>query len=455
MLILKIFIGLLGISIIVFIHELGHFAFAKLFKVQVETFSVGMGKRLFGVNYKGTDYRVSMLPIGGYCKMKGQDDLAKEIDAGDKGVPPEPGSFYHASAWKRILILFAGPGFNFISAVLIFLVLFQIGVIGTKNIIDVAELENGTSPAIEAGLKAGDQIIMIDGKQIFSFNDVISAVKDKKEEISLLILRGDQELELKVTPQFDNETSRSIIGIKGLITIGNLNQDSAASKSGIQNEDTLYLINGVEIDDFYTQLKDFYNIEKESPTITVIRDGEFVEIKTVRTFDENEHVDYFFGTESINLYLKMHDIPTGEAFKLAFTKPLSFIKENFIGLYSIITGQNKEVYSKEDLGGPLSIIGGIGGNFTELGKSNMGLALYDFFSTLAILSLILGVMNLLPIPALDGGHIVISIVEIVMRKRPSTKFLVGYQMVGLFIILLLTIFVLKTDISNIINRGGF
>lgn len=456
MLLLKIFIGLIGISIVVFIHELGHFTFAKLFKVEVETFSVGMGPRLFGFKYKETDYRLSALPLGGYCKLKGHDDLARTMGEKGEAFEPEPGSFYYISAWKRIIISFAGPGFNFLSAFLIFFVLFQVGIINFKTVIDVVDFPDGQiAPAKLAGLEFGDEITHVNGKAIHSFYDIVIAVNSEDEEIGLSVLRNNERLELNLVPAFIEETQSKMIGVISLITLGQVPAKTGASKSGLQKGDTLYLINDEKITNFSNQFRDYYDMDKAAPTLTILRDNELITIKTERKLDNKGFVDYFFGSQGVPSYIKINKLSFGKATELALTQPFAMMKENFVGLYSIFTGQNKDKYNKDDLQGPISIIGGIGANFVELGQDSIAVAVYNLFFTLALISLILGIMNLLPIPALDGGLILISLAEIIMRKRPSVKALMRYQMIGLFIILLLTIFILKNDISNIINGRGF
>lgn len=210
--------GILGLSFLVFFHELGHFVAAHLFGVKVEAFSVGMGPVLLHHTHKGTDYRLSLIPIGGYCAMKGEQDYQRALDSDSPFIEAELDSFYGVHPIKRALIGFAGPFFNLLFAFLAFTVIALTGYTyysaGTTVSMADEVFENGFSAAHEAGLMSGDTIRALDGNEIEAFNDIgtyVSLHGDKP--IVITVERDGKLLDFTVTPYFSKEDAAYLLGV--------------------------------------------------------------------------------------------------------------------------------------------------------------------------------------------------------------------------------------------------
>ncbi len=210
--------GILGLSFLVFFHELGHFLAARIFGVQVEAFSVGMGPVLLHRTYKGTDYRLSLIPIGGYCAMKGEQDYQKALDSNSSVIEAESDSFYGINPFKRALIGFAGPLFNLLFAFIAFTIIALTGYTyysaGTTVTMADEAFENAYSAAHEAGLCSGDTIIALDGNEISAFNEIGSYVSlHGEKEILVTVLRDGKKLDFPVTPFFSKDDAAYLLGV--------------------------------------------------------------------------------------------------------------------------------------------------------------------------------------------------------------------------------------------------
>ena len=343
-----IFIAMLLLSLLVFFHELGHFLVARFFGVTVERFSIGFGKVLFSRKWKGTEWAFAPILLGGYVKMKGQDDanpLAKSSD---------PDSYNSKKPWQKILILLAGPFANFVLAFFIYFGISIYGVPTPKKIVEpiVGEVVAG-KPAAKAGFKVGDRIIKINDTKIDSWGDVPKTIKKSKSPLKIVVLRDGKEMVLSVTPITDKK--RKIIGV------------------------------GVDRDALFEY--------KPMSFIDAIKNG----------------------------YKKTVDA----AFLI--TK----------GVGQIATG---EVDSK-NIGGAITIFDLI----IKMAKEGMVFLL----SMMALISVNLGVLNLLPIPALDGGHIMFNLYELITRRELNEKVMVSLTMVGWVFLIGLMFFGLFNDVNRI------
>lgn len=215
--VLDILIGLLALSFLTFFHELGHFVFAKLFKVQVLSFSIGMGPVLLHKTINGTDYRISLLPFGGYCGLSGEKDFQKAIDEKLNEIPKTEGSLYNAHPLKRAMIAFAGPMFNFILAIIAFTVISMVGYkyASYKNYIVIPTVDQvAQSPARDAGLLTGDKIIKINNDEIYNFRDIQLAVSlNPKEKLNIVVDRNGEILNYTVTTLINKEEGNGILGV--------------------------------------------------------------------------------------------------------------------------------------------------------------------------------------------------------------------------------------------------
>ena len=363
--------GILCLFFLIIFHEFGHFLAAKLFGVKVESFSVGFGPILFHRTVKGTDYRLSLIPLGGYCGMKGEKDFQKAIDEKLPAIEAEPDSLYGIHPFKRALIGFAGPFFNFIFAVFACALINGIGYTYYTYSNKILINENVTSSAAkDAGIISGDEIIAINGKTIEDFSDLIEQVSSRPdEEIKVKVLRNGEELEFVVHTELDKSTGTGKIGV-------------AADSSNI--------------------------LKKESP-----RYG-------------------FFGS-------------IGHGFLDAVRNTALTIKS--IGILF------KGVDMDNAVSGPARVTEMLGSTVKEGFAEGIRVGFVSLFSLMSIISISLFIMNLLPIPILDGGLILIAFIEIIIRRKINPRIQYYVQFIGLAFIILLFFIGVKGDILFFINRG--
>lgn len=210
--------GILGLGFLVFFHETGHFIAARFFGVKVEAFSVGMGPVLLHRKYKETDYRLSLIPLGGYCAMKGEDDWRRAIEQNKNQIEADCDSFYGIHPFKRLIIAFAGPFFNFLFACIAFFIVALIGYsyYDADTTVKMADevYEDVVSPAHEAGMQSGDKILFLDGKKTEYFSDISEYVAvNPDKEIIVTVERNESVFDIKVHTLLDKETGAGKMGI--------------------------------------------------------------------------------------------------------------------------------------------------------------------------------------------------------------------------------------------------
>ena len=252
---LNILIGLVGLGIVVFVHEAGHLVVAKLVGIDVEAFSLGWGRKLVGFDYKGTEYRISAFPLGGYCKMRGDEALQQAYQNGERSIPKDEGSFFAARPLHRIFVAFAGPAVNLLFSVVVLGIVWWIGFsVQTfdNRIVLASEYNSGQGPdaAAEAGLETGDIIRSVGGDEISSFRDLRQEVAAAaKRDLTVVVERGSRTLEFTVTPELDPNTGAGQIGVYPWIepVVDSVQPDSPAAQAGIRPGDRIAEANGREI----------------------------------------------------------------------------------------------------------------------------------------------------------------------------------------------------------------
>jgi regulator of sigma E protease len=444
-----IFVIVLGV--LIFFHELGHFLMARLFGVGVEKFSLGFGPRLLGKTIGRTDYRLSAIPLGGYVKMVGEEP--------DKEIDPEdlPFSFTHKHVAKRSLIVAAGPIFNALLAVLIFsVVLFFTGLPSIRPIIRNVEAD---SPAAKAGLQAGDRVRAIDGQAIGSWRDIDERIeKSKGRTLQLELLRQGDVVRIAVAPQrvtiknlFGDSIEDWDLGIARIAEIraivGGLVKDMPAAKAGLQVGDHVVAINGEPIDRWQTMLR-IVSDSKGKPLVFKIQRGSDtleVEITPALVQEKNQ-----LGVKQ-NAYrigIQAHQTPIPDADQ--FTVELNIFQAVGQGISATAEMTRVTVYffgklfqgkvPMESLGGPIRI--------AQMASKEADKGLIWLLNFIAIISIQLAILNLLPIPVLDGGHLLFYGIEAVLRRPVKTRTRETAQQIGIFILLLLMIFVFYNDIMS-------
>ena len=452
---IKILIGLLVLSVMVFIHELGHFIVAKLCGVVVQSFSIGWGPVLLRKKIGETEYRLSLIPMGGYCGMKGENAFRTAVEQKLKSIPSEDGGLYNASPFKRMLIAFAGPFANYISAVFCFAIISSLGSTyytpGNKIVpVHLYEKDTNTSAKV-AGLETGDVILEIEGKKIATFRDLMQAVIASADiPLSFKIERNGQILTKKITPFLNKKTGAGVIGVYPYtpLKIEKVVQGSALQNAGILEGDVITKIDGKDVShtiDLQHELLSIAKTEKDEMSIEVLRDGESVnsKVRIVRTDDG--FLDFPITFETIKVVEKGSNF--WKSIVAGFVQTHETIKLTFRGFAMLFKG----IELKNAVSGPLRITHMIGDVAQEGFKVSAGEGWRGILYFVSIISISLFIMNLLPVPVLDGGLILLSFIEGIMRRNISPIVTYRVQFIGFAFIACLFVVALVADVFFFIS----
>lgn len=431
------------------IHEFGHFIVAKMLGIAVETFSVGFGPRLLGFRYGETDYRISAIPLGGYVKFRGEN--LEMIQGKSEGSVDE---FLSHPKWKRFLVAFAGPAFNIATAILIptiaILIGYQEDVILSQKIV-VGTVRSG-SAAAQAGLQQGDRILSYFHTDYPTWDEFLDDVRVRPgEPIPLKVDRNGQLVSLTLTPQTERMPNGEPLGTAGIepalkdIGVGKVDTGSAAEAAGLQAGDKIVAINGTPITAF-SEFKRVLNDSKgQEVALTVTRNQQTVELKANPRKNEQTS-DYMLGFRIQNTTLvKTDSLAAALAYGWKFNTRI--LKLTGVVFKQIFSGQRSAANS---VSGPIGIAEQTSDTFRVAGWAGV-------ISLMGLLSLNLGIVNLLPIPVLDGGVILLLIVEgllglvgLTMTMNMRERF----QQVGFVMVLLLMAFVIGNDIVRLFSRAA-
>jgi len=435
------FIFVLGI--LVFVHEFGHYAVAKLFKVRVEVFSLGFGKRLAGFRRGDTDYRISLLPLGGYVKMAGENPM--EARTGD------PGEFMSHPRWQRFLVAIAGPAMNVILAVAVLTGVFMFRHEYPAYLDQPAVLGwvMDDSPAHKAGFQPGDKIVAVQDKQNPTWDDVRYKIFGNiNQNMQMEVQRGTQILPLSITPRIpEKDDSQDILAELGLIPggpslVSKVEPGLPAEKAGIRVGDEITAVNGIKVQN--SRAFGLYGVLQKSKDaavpITVLRNGQPLEFKLAPQLLPGgpDKEGYRIGVE-IPTDFRTEKLPFGGALNAAMVdcKKNSSLIFKLLGQLFTVKGTLKQ------FSGPVGIMQE-SGRAAEAGF----IVLLQF---MALISLNLAIFNMLPIPILDGGLVLMLLVESVMRRdiKQEVKERV-YQAAFVFLVLFAAV-VIFNDVSKTIH----
>ncbi|MBF0526321.1 MAG: RIP metalloprotease RseP [Deltaproteobacteria bacterium] len=446
--IFTIFVTVVVLGVLIFFHELGHFLMCKACGVGVEIFSLGFGPRLFGKKVNETDYRLSAVPLGGFVKMVGEGE---ELEVKPEDIPK---SFSHKKVGQRILIVASGPIFNIFFAVLaFFVILFFYGAATTNTVIGGIEAE---SPAYQAKLIEGDQIISMDGRPTETWDDLVDHIKaGNGRPIKTLVRRGGRDLELTITPRqekaanvFGEEEASWGIGITPYGSeIGGMKDNLPAQVAGLQVGDRILAINSQPVSTWTEMAKIIHNSGGKPLDLKILRRG--VEIqRTVMPKEEKGTVDASGESASIWV-IGITPLERQSVIKKGFFHAVTG-SVDATWLYSKISVLSivkmfKGTLSVKQVGGPI-MIAQMAGKQARAGLSNL-------IFLMAVISINLAILNLLPIPVLDGGHLFFFILESILGHPLSLKKRERAQQVGLFFLLLLMGVVFYNDIARVITSG--
>ena len=453
--ILTIILGIIGLGIVVFVHELGHFVVAKASGITVEAFSLGWGKVLYHRKWRGTDYRISLLPIGGYCKMKGEELFRKAIAEDATQIPDEKGSLFSVSVWKRMLTYAAGPFFNLLFAILVLSIIwfngFTINTYENKIILlsDYPSLFSETTyPADQAGLHTGDEIVAIEGELVETYTDIQQKIAPSpRETLSLTVERNDRRITLSITPELNRDTGAGRIGVAAWITptIGQVTDGSSAQNAGLQAGDRIVEVNGTPVPHSLA----LHAVMSDQPSkldVTFQRNGTSRTTELIPFYDENGNADLGIGFRGIT-----HSSPQMnplQAISRGTQETFKTFALTIKGIALLFSG----VDVQKAVSGPVRITYMVGEIATAGFSQGIGSGFINLFRFLSLLSVALAFGNLLPIPALDGGLIALSMVEAVKGSSVKPKTFYRYQTIGFVFILLILFLTTFSDLSYLFSQ---
>jgi regulator of sigma E protease len=426
------FIIVLGF--LIFAHEAGHFLVAKLFRVRVLVFSFGFGKRLLGFRRGETDYRLSLLPLGGYVRMAG--------DQPEEGGTIEPGDFLSKPKWQRFLILLAGPAVNVVIAIVFLAGLLMAGRETLRESAPIIGSVVPGKPAQVAGLRERDRIVKVGGEEIRTWDDLRLAISmNPGRRVGVTYERDGATRTAFLTPE-RVETDYGVTGMAGVFPfvstdVGRVLPGTAAEAAGLREGDVIVAANGQPV----TQLAEVEKLLDENKekglTLTVARGAARLDLR-LRAMNQGETYPGFTPPTEIR------KLPLGAALSESVAQNAKMVKYTFAVIGRLFKAQG----SVKDFSGPLTIAR-ISGEMLRTGVPAL-------IFLMATISLQLGVLNLLPIPVLDGGHIIILLFEGVAGRDLSLNAKERLFRIGFFFLAALMIIVLFNDVIQnigIMRRG--
>lgn len=438
-----ILIFIAAIFILVTVHEFGHFIAAKYFKMRVNKFSIGFPPKILSWKRKSTEYVLGLTPLGGYVQIAGMID--ETMDESFIGEEPKPDEFRSKPVWQRIVVILAGVVFNMILAVVIYTgMTWNYGetVVPVKSVGGIYVQEGSLADRI--GLQTGDQLIGVNGREVDYFNELFnpSAITDRN--LSYLVNRNGDTVTISTPPNFldlINEEGRFIDETNSLPSrISRVLPDSPAANAGLQDGDEIIEINGQPVS-YWLQLVESIQETDNSLQLTVQRESgtETVEVvpdpesKTIGIQSPNPADIFELDRRTYNL---------AQSVVIGFTKTNDTFTGIIKGIGRMFSG---DISIRDNLGGPVAIAS-ITKEATDAG------GWIGFWNITAFLSVTLAIMNMLPIPALDGGHFMFLAYEGITRREPSPKVRMGLQQLGF--IFLIGLFILVTFNDILRTFGG-
>ncbi len=431
------------LGVIVFVHELGHFLAAKAFGVRVETFSLGFGKRLFGLTVGGTDYRISLLPVGGYVKMAGENPMDQPSGRSDE--------FLSKPRWQRFFIAFAGPFMNAVLAVGLLIPVYM-REYPHNPVLDqpavVAEVQPG-SPAAQAGIQPQDRIVEIDGAQHPDWETVfLKTAVSVDHPIRVTVQRGGAYIETRLTPRSDGPDNPPLVGVapEQPTRFGAINPGSPAARAGLRPGDLAVRVNGAPVLDpgnLIAQIQSAQPGAAGTPLGTpgrpvrldLQRGGQAISLEVTPSLEVNlGHRQWMIGAAFVNdtTFLKL-------SFTDALKHSLADNKQYSMVILDLVGKLVSHHASIQNLQGPVGIA-------SVTGDAARASSLLPLFSVTSLISLNLGILNLLPIPVLDGGMILFLFIESILRHEISLRIKERVYQAGFAFLLILMTVVVYNDI---------
>ena len=425
------------LGFMILIHEFGHFAVAKLLGVRVEQFAIGFGKRLVGFRKGGTDYRINLLPLGGYVKMSGENPMDERTG--------DPAEFMSHPRWHRFLIAIAGPAMNILLAIVLLTTVYMVHYEYAAFLDQPAVIEGvkHNSPAAQAGLQPGDRVVKVDGIENPTWEQLQPRVwLSPNQPLAITIQRGDQTIQKTIVPQ---PVTSSEVGSAGWfpedpVIVGQVEPGTPAAKAGLKQDDRIVALNGKPLVSLEAMI-DSLQQTKESPVdLTVIRGGQTMGFqgltpvlgKTEDPKEQRYRLGFVARSET-----KVTTLPFAQALKLS-------LEQNKKYSLLILELAKKIVQRKVSLravSGPIGIAQDAGYAAQQKGWTPL-------MELTAGISLNLGIFNLLPIPILDGGVILFLLIEGLMRRDVSLRIKERVYQAAFVFLVLFAVMVIYNDLMK-------
>lgn len=461
-------LGIILLSILVFVHEMGHLLAGLAVGIKAEAFSIGFGPIIFRKEINGIDFRLSAFPFGGYCKFKGEipedADISENVENLDTKKESEEDDFLNISPLKRIIVYFAGPFFNYLFAFILLIILVSI-----PSMIELysptvsvfrdgkyMHTKQGMTLAYEYGIESGDTITEINGNKVESDNDVLKTINEETiqkgaSEIIFTLNRNGESINISIPSV---EMLKALSGERALglyfgddLIIKNIISGSAAEEAELKIGDKIIAINGISANN----IADFRPIVMDNPSqkinITIMRNGEEIIREAIPKPVSSKNIGTYgsLGVEFESTPIKIErveGVSFPKSISEAFKESGNYISSYINGLKLLFTGK---LSLRENLGGPVRIIQ----ISSQVISVSAEYRLKTILSFTATISLILFLMNLLPLPVVDGGMIIFCFLELIMRKPLDKKVLIKIQTIGAAFLITLAIFITINDITQL------
>ncbi len=426
------------LGLMIFVHEFGHFAVARLLGVRIEVFSLGFGPRLIGIRRGPTDYRISALPLGGYVRMAGDNPAEARTGA--------PDEFLSKTRWQRALIILAGPAMNILFCAVLASVLLLAG--GPEPVFlqrppQVAGVLPD-SPAAQAGLQAGDRILQVNGHRVSTWDDVFWDLLfvQPGERLVLGVLRNGQEQTIELTVPAQAADTAALVGFADQSTlVGSLAPGMPAQQAGLQPGDRVVMVDGKAVHSPAELAARIADSGGRTLRFTVDRAGKTIELEVKPRYGDpgDGRTRWFIGAvfQTATVF-RRH--PPAEAIRGGIRYTVQLGREVAMALVALVERRA----SVKQLMGPV----GLAKQSGEAARRGLG----DFINLMAFISLNLGILNLLPIPILDGGHLAVLAVEGVLRRDLSVAVKERVAQAGFVFLLLVFVVVMYNDVLRLLPR---
>lgn len=422
---------LLGLSILVGVHEWGHMVAAKSFGMRVEKFSIGFPPKIWGKQIGETEYSIGAIPLGGFVKITGMID--ESLDTKTLSAEPEPYEFRAKPAWQRLIVMMGGIIVNVVTGIIIFI---GLALANGEAYLPKEELNKHGIVAYDLGeqlgFQTGDKILAINGQDYERFSDLMSPDLLLGTDNYYTVLRDGKEIRVEMPNDFidkfaDKKNREFVIAPRWLFSVESIMPGSNADKAGLEAGDKITAINGKEIKYFDELSSTLDKLKGQTVTFEISRNDELINLDI--PVGDDGTIGFYQNRE---IAYVSRDFTFGEAISEGTYNAFAVVWLNIKGFQKMIAG---DVDVRKSLSGPIRIATFFGGTWDW----------NNFWRIVGLLSMVLAFMNFLPIPALDGGHVMFLTWEIVTGRKPSDRFLENAQKVGMVILLSLMAFVIIND----------